>query len=106
VQLNLTDAAHIVPVSHESSVDKTYNGLALCALHHRAYDQSLVTVWEDYAVRVSQTEEMRLSAIARGAGMEAFREGLLPSILLPPAVLDRPHAEYIRLGNNIRGWSN
>jgi putative restriction endonuclease len=105
VQLNLTDAAHIVPVSHERSVDKTYNGLALCALHHRAYDQSLVTVWEDYAVRISETEEMRLRAIVRGAGMEAFREGLLPSILLPPAVSDRPHAEYIRLGNNIRGWS-
>ena len=66
VQLNLTDAAHIVPVSHGADVDKTYNGLALCALHHRAYDQSLVTVWEDYTVRISETEEMRLRAIPRG----------------------------------------
>jgi putative restriction endonuclease len=104
VQLNLTDAAHIVPVTHESSVDKTYNGLALCALHHRAYDQSLVTVWDDYAIRVSDAEETRLKAIARGAGIEAFREGLLRSILLPPVVSDRPHADYVRLGNNIRGW--
>jgi len=106
VQLNLTDAAHIVPVTHESSVDKTYNGLALCALHHRAYDQSLVTLWEDYTVRVNEAEETHLKVIARGAGMEAFRAGLFPSMLLPPAVSDRPHVEYVRLGNNIRGWSN
>ena len=105
VALNLTDAAHIVPVTHESSVDMTYNGLALCALHHRAFDQSLVTVWEDYAVRVSDAEEARLKAVTRGAGIEAFRQGLYPSILLPPVVSDRPHAEFVKLGNAIRGWS-
>jgi len=104
VQLDLTDAAHIVPVTHQSSVDETYNGLALCALHHRAYDQSLVTVWEDYAVRVSEVEEARLKAIERGAGAEAFREGLYPSILLPQVISDRPHAEFVKLGNAIRGW--
>lgn len=104
VALNLTDAAHIVPITHESSVDRTYNGLALCALHHRAYDQSLVTVWEDYTVRVSEAEKARLEAIARGTGIEAFRQGLYPAILLPPVVSDRPHAEFVKLGNTIRGW--
>ena len=105
VALNLTDAAHIVPVAHESSVDKTYNGLALCALHHRSYDQSLVTVWEDYAVRVSEVEEAHLKAIARGAGIEAFRQGLYQFILLPPVVSDRPSTEFVRLGNSVRGWN-
>jgi putative restriction endonuclease len=106
VQLNLTDAAHIVPVTHESSVDKTYNGLALCALHHRAYDQSLVTLWEDYTVRVSEAEAARLQAIDRGAGIEGFRQGLFEAILLPTVVSDRPHIDYVRLGNTIRGWHN
>ena len=103
--LNLTDAAHIVPVTHERSVDKTYNGLALCALHHRAYDQSLVTVWGDYTVRMSEAEGARLKAIARGEGMEAFRQGLFSSILLPPVVSDRPSIEFVKLGNSIRGWN-
>ena len=105
VALNLTDAAHIVPVPHQSSVDKTYNGLALCALHHRAYDQSLVTVWDDYTVRVSEVEAAYLKAIARGDGIEAFRLGLYPSILLPPVISDRPSIEFVKLGNSIRGWN-
>jgi len=104
VALNLTDAAHIVPVSHEKGVDRTFNGLALCSLHHRAYDQSLVTLWEDYTIRVNEAAEGRLMAVGRGAGAKEFREGLYPAILLPPAVSDRPHQEYVRLGNVIRGW--
>ncbi len=106
VALNLTDAAHIVPVTHDKSVDETFNGLALCALHHRAYDQSLVTVWDDYSVRVSSAEEARLKTINRVAGIEAFRQGLYSSILLPPVVNDRPHQELVRLANGIRGWAD
>lgn len=106
--LNLTDAAHIVPVPHQSSVEKPYNVfnvLALCALHHRAYDQSLVTVWDDYTVRVSEVEAAHLKAIARGDGIEAFWLGLYPSILLPPVISDRPSIEFVKLGNSIRGWN-
>lgn len=104
VALELTDAAHIIPVSHEKSVDQTYNGLALCTLHHRAYDQSLVTVWEDYTVRVNAQEEARLQALERGYGIEAFRQMLFPAILLPAAVSDRPSQECVRIGNLVRGW--
>jgi putative restriction endonuclease len=105
VALNLTDAAHIIPVSDERSVDKTYNGLALCALHHRAYDQSLATVWEDYEIRVNESEAARLVAANRSAGLEGFRQGLLGSILLPVVVADRPLQEYVKVGNNVRGWT-
>lgn len=104
VALNLTDAAHIVPVSHEQSVDRTYNGLALCALHHRAYDQSLATVWEDYTIRVNGAEAEKLVAANRGAGLENFRNGLFTSISLPAVIADRPSSEYVRVGNLIRGW--
>lgn len=45
-------AAHIVPwsVSHN---DDPRNGLALCGLHHWAFDEGLVTVAPDYRVVVS-----------------------------------------------------
>src|SRR5690606_38558092 len=43
VQLRLLDAAHILPVAHPDSDDLVTNGVALCALHHRAYDAALVT---------------------------------------------------------------
>lgn len=103
-QLKLVDAAHIIPVQHENSTDETCNGLALCALHHRAFDQALITVGEDYSVLLSKKRIDHLRRIKQAEGLEEFRQGLHPMILLPPAVSDRPHVEYIRIANQIRGW--
>jgi len=38
MQLDLVEAAHILPVSVPKSTDETGNGIAMCALHHKAYD--------------------------------------------------------------------
>jgi putative restriction endonuclease len=54
VQLGLLDAAHVIPVEHPDGSDETSNGVALCALHHRAYDRSLITFDEKYRIRVSK----------------------------------------------------
>jgi putative restriction endonuclease len=53
-EIRLLDAAHIVgdvDVLGEPTVD---NGLSLCAIHHRAFDQNLVAVTPDYDVAVSR----------------------------------------------------
>ena len=105
VQLKLIDAAHIIPVRHESSTDETSNGLALCALHHRAYDQTLITIDEDYSVLLSEKRVAYLKGIEQSEGLDNFYQNLRPVILLPPAVTDRPHAEYIRIANRVRGWN-
>lgn len=104
IQLKLVDAAHIIPVQHESSTDETCNGLALCALHHRAYDQGLVTLGKDYSVLVNERIVAYLKRIKQVGRLDDFREDLLPMILLPPSVSDRPHIEYIRVANRVRGW--
>ncbi|MFL5805047.1 MAG: HNH endonuclease [Roseiflexaceae bacterium] len=44
-------AAHIVPWSHGHN-DDPRNGMALCGLHHWAFDRGLISV-EDYKIRVS-----------------------------------------------------
>lgn len=44
VQLRLVEAAHIVPVGVPRSTDETVNGVALCALHHDAYDRGFLGV--------------------------------------------------------------
>src|SRR6266496_904566 len=54
IQLKLVEAAHIIPVNHDNGTDETRNGLALCALHHKAYDQGLITVVEDYSVQINR----------------------------------------------------
>ncbi len=104
VQLKLIDAAHIVPVNHEQSTYETRNGLALCAIHHRAYDQALLTVNESYTVVFNEAQAEALDKLGLAGGVKSFRENLRSEILVPKAVSERPHLEYIRLANRIRGW--
>ncbi len=104
LQLQLVDAAHIIPVNHEKSTDETCNGLALCALHHRAFDQTLITVGDDYSVWLNEMRVSELKRARRVGGLDVFEKNLRPLIVLPPAVSDRPHVEYIRIANRIRGW--
>jgi putative restriction endonuclease len=50
----LLDAAHIVVDLEASGEAIVQNGLSLCSIHHRAFDQSLVGVSPDYTVHVSR----------------------------------------------------
>lgn len=102
VQLDLVQAAHIVPVSHEDGTDYTSNGMALCALHHYAYDRGLVFVDEDYSIELNQSKVNKLRAISRDEGLEEFTEALRALILLPPATTDRPHRDYLSIANSLR----
>ncbi len=104
IQLNLVEAAHIVPVQ-ESGTEETANGLALCALYHKAYDSSIITVLEDYRVKLSDAKVLQLKQNGLDDGLEDFKSNLRPIIHLPPAISDRPHIKYIRLANRIRAWS-
>lgn len=104
IQLKLVEAAHIIPVNHDNGTDETRNGLALCTLHHKAYDQALISVAEDYSVQINRNRVSELQNQKLSDGLAKFSQDLRPIIILPPAISDRPHAEYIRIANNIRGW--
>jgi len=106
VQLKLIDAAHILPVAHEESTDYTSNGMALCALHHRAFDNALITINDEYETLVSRNKISDLKAIAHDGGLDNFIENLRPQIELPPSVNDRPHSTFIVKANELRGWKS
>jgi putative restriction endonuclease len=53
-ELSLLDAAHIDADSEPAGLAVVSNGLSLCTIHHRAFDQNLVGVSPDYEVRVSR----------------------------------------------------
>jgi putative restriction endonuclease len=53
-EMRLLDAAHIVSDSDVLGEPSVANGLSLCAIHHRAFDQNLVAVAPDYGVEVSK----------------------------------------------------
>lgn len=103
VQLNLIDAAHIVPVAENGS-DETMNGIALCGLHHRAYDRALITMDAQYNVRLNPSRQAHLTQIGHHGGMAKFQTDLRAVINVPPAPPDRPHPQYITTANQRRGW--
>lgn len=47
------DAAHIIPDSTAHGVATVTNGLALCKIHHTAYDRNLMGITPDYEVRIN-----------------------------------------------------
>jgi putative restriction endonuclease len=53
-EIRLLDAAHIEPDTSVTGEPVVSNGLSMCTIHHRAYDQNLVGISPDYEVRVSR----------------------------------------------------
>jgi putative restriction endonuclease len=50
----LLDAAHIIPDPEEAGEPVVTNGLALCKLHHAAFDSFMLGVTSDYVIRVRE----------------------------------------------------
>lgn len=53
-EVRLLDAAHIVGDAEELGVAEVSNGLSLCSIHHRAFDEDLVGVSPDLRVHLSR----------------------------------------------------
>jgi putative restriction endonuclease len=68
VQLRLVEGAHILPVGETGSTDETSNGVALCVLHHRAYDAGLVAFDTGFKVHVSDPKCVDLTAAHLAGG--------------------------------------
>lgn len=106
VQLRLVEAAHIVPVAVPSSTDETRNGVALCSLHHDAYDRNLISFTERYRIEVSRASEAELRGAKLLSGLSPFKAALRPAILLPADTRDHPNPAYIRRSRELRRWNS
>lgn len=53
-EVRLLDAAHIIGDPDPRGEPEVANGLSLCSIHHRAFDNDLVGVSPDYTVHVSR----------------------------------------------------
>lgn len=104
VQLRLVEAAHILPVAEPSSTDETANGVALCSLHHDAYDRNLLSFSESYRIEASSAAEATLGTANLLGGLVAFKASLRPAILLPADTRDYPAPVYIRRSREVRRW--
>jgi putative restriction endonuclease len=104
VALKLVDAAHIIPVAHPRSTDEVTNGIALCRLHHGAYDNSLLGVQSTYRVVINGEALSRLQDAGLGNGFEDFRSRLPEKIRLPGSPEVRPEPRTFLIGLEARQW--
>ena len=103
VQLELIEAAHLVPHNHPKGLDTVSNGIALCALHHRSLDTGLIYLDADYNILINSVRRKYLVRMQRIAGFQQFRRQLSDTIDLPHEPSDYPVRENIELGNELRG---
>ncbi len=105
IQLELIEAAHIVPHSHEKGTDEIGNGISLCALHHTAYDRSLIFFDENFNILINDSKMEYLQKVGLDSGFRKFQTLAFDKIQLPTNHTLRPNTENIKLANQTRGIS-
>ena len=90
-ETRLLDAAHIAGDIEEHGQPIVSNGLSLCSIHHRAFDQDLVGISPDYTVQVSQ----RLLEDEDGPMLELLKAFHARTIELPTRRAWQPDRERL-----------
>ena len=106
IQLELIEAAHIIPFSHEKGIDSVQNGICLSALHHKAYDDGLLFIDKNYNINLNDKKVEYLEKVNRDGGMQKFLKLQYEKIKLPTSKLNYPSIEFISIANKVRGIGN
>ena len=88
----LLDAAHIVPDTEPLGIPTTPNGLALCKIHHAAYDQNMLGVSPDYRVSINREVLAEVDGPMLKHGLQEMHGR---TITLPVRRTDRPDRELL-----------
>lgn len=88
----LLDAAHIIPDHLPQSQPTVDNGLALCKLHHAAYDSFIIGVRPDFQLHVRQDVLEEEDGPILQHGLKNLHNS---RILLPGSPVDWPNCEYL-----------
>ena len=102
--LKLIDAAHIIPVSFPNSSDEVTNGLALCRIHHGAYDNGLLGVQSDYRIVINPESERHLGELRLDMGINEFKSRLPDRITIPSTLEAQPDPRKLIIGLRARRW--
>jgi putative restriction endonuclease len=88
----LLEAAHILPDTHPHGEPIVPNGLALCRLHHGAFDNQLLTVTPDYIIEVRRDVLEEHDGPMLIHGLQGFHGS---AIHLPRREQERPRREFL-----------
>jgi len=88
----LLDAAHIVPDADPGGVPIVSNGVALCKLHHAAFDSHLLGIRPDLTIEVRREILDEDDGPMLIHGLQGFHGG---RIVLPSRAEERPRADLL-----------
>lgn len=88
----LLDAAHIIPDSELESSAEVSNGIALCKIHHAAYDRNLLGVDSSYKVHVPNSIMGEVDGPMLKHGIQEMNGA---SLLLPSARENLPNQDWL-----------
>lgn len=88
----LLDAAHILADSDPGGMPTINNGIALCKLHHAAFDTFILGITPDYVIQVRSDVLEEEDGPMLQYGLQGLHRSHL---ILPPAKNDWPNKEYL-----------
>ena len=89
----LLDAAHITADSDEAGLAVVTNGLALCKIHHAAYDRNLMGIDPDYRVQINAALLGEVDGPMLKHGLQEMHGA---TIVLPTNPSERPDRERLQ----------
>ena len=88
----LLDAAHIIPDRDERGRPAVSNGLALCKIHHSAFDANILGITPAYRIEIREDILREVDGPMLRYGLQAAHE---QDIILPRRPADRPNREFL-----------
>ena len=88
----LVQAAHIVEDVEDTGIAAVVNGLALCAIHHLAYDRNLMGIDPDGVVHIARRLREESDGPMLREGLQGFHGA---AILRPRAAADQPDPQRL-----------
>lgn len=86
------EAAHIIGWRRPEGISAVVNGLALCAIHHRAYDRNLLGIDPTGVVHIGHRLLNEIDGPMLKSGLQGFHGA---AILQPQAPEHRPDPERL-----------
>lgn len=88
----LLDAAHILPDGHPQGRPIVPNGLALCKIHHAAFDANIMGIRPDYSIEIRPDVLVEIDGPMLLHGLQGVHN---QRILVPRAVPLRPSVAFL-----------
>ena len=88
----LLDAAHIIPDADIGGIASIPNGLALCKIHHAAYDKNFLGIDADYRVHIDEDLLIEVDGPMLQHGLKEMHH---TRISVPSSVTQRPDKDKL-----------